>query len=69
MLTAFAADALPDLSPLGNTWMPELAALGALEPLQSYVDASHVVRPDDYFAGIWHTNVVDVRLYGVPLYV
>jgi multiple sugar transport system substrate-binding protein len=69
LLTAFAGDALPDLSQLGNTWIPELAALGALEPLQPYVDASKVVRADDYFAGIWDTNVVDGRLYGVPWYV
>src|SRR3981081_4542620 len=32
LLTAFAADALPDLCQLGNTWVPEFAALGALEP-------------------------------------
>lgn len=69
LLTAFAGDALPDLCQLGNTWVPELAALGALEPLQPYVDASHVVRADDYFAGIWDTNVIDGHLYGVPWYV
>src|SRR5207248_2548624 len=33
LLTAFAGDALPDICQLGNTWVPELAALGALEPL------------------------------------
>jgi multiple sugar transport system substrate-binding protein len=69
LLTAFAGDALPDLCQLGNTWIPEFAALGALEPLQPYVDASQVVRSDDYFPGIWDTNVVDGHLYGVPWYV
>ena len=69
LLTAFAGDALPDLCQLGNTWIPEFAALGALEPLQPYVDASNVVRSDDYFPGIWDTNVVDGTLYGVPWYV
>jgi multiple sugar transport system substrate-binding protein len=69
LLTAFAGDALPDLCQLGNTWIPEFAALGALEPLQAYVDASTVVRVDDYFAGIWDTNVIDGRLFGVPWYV
>ena len=69
LLTAFAGDALPDICQLGNTWIPEFAALGALEPLQPYVDASHVVRVDDYFAGIWDTNVIEGRLYGVPWYV
>ncbi len=69
LLTAFAGDALPDLCQLGNTWVPEFAALGALEPLQTYVDASQVVRVDDYFPGIWDTNVIDGKLFGVPWYV
>ncbi|HXR62867.1 MAG TPA: extracellular solute-binding protein, partial [Rudaea sp.] len=69
LLTAFAGDALPDLCQLGNTWVPEFAALGALEPLQPYVDASRIVRSDDYFSGIWDTNVIDGMLYGVPWYV
>jgi multiple sugar transport system substrate-binding protein len=69
LLTAFAGDALPDLCQLGNTWIPEFAALGALESLQPYVDASNVVRRDDYFAGIWDTNAVDGALYGVSWYV
>ncbi|HEY2396227.1 MAG TPA: sugar ABC transporter substrate-binding protein [Rudaea sp.] len=69
LLTAFAGDALPDLCQLGNTWVPEFAALGALEALQPYVDASRSVHSDDYFSGIWDTNVVDGELYGVPWYV
>lgn len=69
LLTAFAADGLPDICQLGNTWIPEFAALGTLEPLQSYVDASAVVEEADYFPGIWDTNVIDKRLLGVPWYV
>jgi len=69
LLTAYAADALPDLCQLGNTWIPEFAQLGALEPLQAYVDASAVVDPDDYFPGVWDTSVVEGRLVGVPWYV
>jgi multiple sugar transport system substrate-binding protein len=69
LLTAYAADALPDLCQLGNTWVPEFAELGALEPLQPYVERSAVVEPEDYFDGIWQTNVVGGRLYGVPWYV
>jgi multiple sugar transport system substrate-binding protein len=69
LLTAFAGDATPDLCQLGNTWIPELVALNALEPLDRYAAASAVVDGDDYFAGIWDTNRVDGRLYGVPWYV
>jgi multiple sugar transport system substrate-binding protein len=69
LLTAFAADALPDICQLGNTWVPEFAQLGALTPLQPYVDASRVVEQGDYFPGIWNTNVIDGQLVGVPWYV
>lgn len=69
LLTAYAADELPDIFQLGNTWVPEFAMLGALEPLQPRVDASAVVEQPDYFAGIWDTNVIDGRLVGVPWYV
>ena len=69
LLTAFAADALPDICQLGNTWLPEFAALNSLEPLQPYVEESATVDPRDYFAGIWDTNVVDGKLYGIPWYV
>src|SRR5581483_4632144 len=69
LLTAFAGDATPDVCQLGNTWIPELNALNALEPLDAYVGSSAVVRADDYFAGIWDTNRIDDALYGVPWYV
>ena len=69
LLTAFAGSVLPDVAQLGNTWLPELAALGALEPLDARVAASPDVPAADYFGGIWDTNVVDGRLYGVPWYV
>ena len=69
LLTAFAADALPDLCQLGNTWVPELDALDALTELDSRVAASRVVDPRDYFPGIWDTNVVSGRLRGIPWYV
>ncbi|KRF01212.1 ABC transporter substrate-binding protein [Frateuria sp. Soil773] len=69
LLTAYAGGSTPDLTQLGNTWLPEFVALDALEPLQARVDRSAVVRPDDYFASIWATNVIDGRLYGVPWYV
>ena len=69
MLTAFAGDTLPDVCQLGNTWIPEFALLGTLTPLQPYADASKVVEPDDYFPGIWDTNLIDGQLVGIPWYV
>ncbi|MEO7052549.1 MAG: sugar ABC transporter substrate-binding protein [Rhodanobacter sp.] len=69
LLTAIAGDTTPDVAQLGNTWIAELQALGALEPLQACVDRSAVVQPADYFSGIWATNLVDGTLYAVPWYV
>jgi multiple sugar transport system substrate-binding protein len=69
LLTAFVGDATPDVSQLGNTWVPEFAALGALEPLGPWVARSGAVAADDFFPGIWATNVVNDTLFGVPWYV
>jgi len=69
LLTAFAGGDLPDVGQIGNTWLAEFVALGALELLDSRVAASTVVAADDVFPGIWRTNVIDGALYGVPWYV
>jgi multiple sugar transport system substrate-binding protein len=69
LLTAYVGDVMPDVFQAGNTWLPELAALGAVEPLAAYVRDSTEVEASDYFAGIWATNVIDGTLYGVPWYV
>lgn len=69
LLTAYAGDSTPDITQLGNTWIPEMVALGALEPLDARVATSKVVDKSDYFPAIWSTNVIDGRLYGVPWYV
>src|SRR6185312_11690586 len=31
LLTAYAGNSLPDVTPIGNTWIPEFASLSALE--------------------------------------
>ena len=69
LLTAFAGDSTPDLCQLGNTWIPEFAALGALQDLTPYIQRSSVVDANDYFAGIWDSNRVNNAMYGVPWYV
>ena len=68
LLTAFVGDATPDLSQLGNTWIPEFAALRALEPLGPRL-AQSAITESSYFSGIWNTNLVDGVLYGLPWYV
>ena len=69
LLTAFAGDATPDIAQLGNTWLPEFVALGALEPLDNFIAGAQGVDSADYFEGIWATNRIDQRVYGLPWYV
>src|SRR5437867_353930 len=68
LLTAFAGDATPDICQLGNTWIPEFVALGALQPLDASL-ATSSVDSRDFFGGIWDTNIVGGQVYGVPWYV
>ena len=69
LLTSFAGDVTPDLCQLGNTWIAQFAALGALAPLQDFAARSPGVPAADYFPGIWAANQIGDRLYGVPWYV
>ncbi len=68
LLTAFAGDSLPDVSPLGNTWIPEFAALGALEPLDARIAATPGFDAADFYPGAWDTGVVDGTVLAVPWY-
>ena len=69
LLTAYVGEATPDIAMLGNTWVPEFVALDALEPLDNLAAQSKDVRRDDFFDGIWKTNVVNGKTYGIPWYV
>jgi multiple sugar transport system substrate-binding protein len=69
LLTAYVGDATPDIAMLGNTWVPEFVALNALAPLDSFATQSREIRRDDFFPGIWKTNVVNGKTYGIPWYV
>lgn len=69
LLTAFAGDALPDVVPIGNTWIAEFAALDALEPLDQRIAATPGLVREDYFTGAWDSGVIDGRTYAVPWYI
>jgi multiple sugar transport system substrate-binding protein len=69
LLTAYVGNVTPDLAQLGNTWVPELQAVDAIEPLDGYVAQSTVVKESGVFPGIWDTNVLDDTLFAVPWYV
>ncbi len=69
LLTAYVGEATPDVAQVGNTWIPEFSAIEAIDDLTPRVASSRVVKVEDYFPGIWDTNVINGRLYGVPWYV
>ena len=68
LLTAFAGDATPDVAQLGSSWVPELVALGAIEPLDTRLNASRVVDRRDYFEGPLQGNRIDGRIWAIPWY-
>ncbi|WP_326523229.1 sugar ABC transporter substrate-binding protein [Sphingomonas sp.] len=65
LLTGFAGGSLPDVAQIGNTWLAELAAIGAIRPLAG--DAAPLVA--DQFPAVLDTNRIDGRLMAVPWYV
>jgi len=69
LLTAYASNSLPDISQLGNTWIPEFRMLNAIENLNSRLGSSSTLKETSYFPGIWDTNIIDSTLYGISWYV
>jgi len=69
LLTAYVGESTPDVSLMGNTWMPEFVAIRALDDLGALPATSSVIKQSDYFPGIWATNVLDSTVYGLPWYV
>lgn len=69
LVTAYASDNSPDVYQLGNTWVPQFSALGAIEELDQWIPKSSIVKREKYFEGIWDTNVLENKVYGIPWYV
>ncbi len=65
LLTAYAGQSLPDVSQIGNTWVSELAAIGALAPLPP----ARRALLGDQFDAVLDTNRIGGTVYGVPWYV
>jgi multiple sugar transport system substrate-binding protein len=69
LITAHVGGSTPDLSQLGNPWVPEFAAIRALEPLERRLRESSEIDSSVFFPGILETNRVQDHLFGVPWYV
>jgi len=69
LITAFASDNTPDACQLGNTWVPQFSSLNAIISLDDFISKSEIIKKENYFSGIWDTNVLDSVVYGIPWYV
>lgn len=69
LLTAYVGGAMPDVFQLGNTWVAEFVALGALEPLDARIAASPALAAGDWFPGVRDAARVDGVTWAVPWYV
>ncbi len=67
LLTAFVGESLPDALQLGNTWLPELVALRALEPLDARIAAEALPR-GDFFAGVLDAATFGGATWALPWY-
>lgn len=65
LLTAYAGNALPDVAQVGNTWVSEMAAIGALLPV---ADSERDLLEDN-FPGVLDTNKIGDRYFALPWYV
>lgn len=65
LLTGFAGGALPALSQVGNSWIAELAAIGAIEP----VPEAQSGLLADQFEAVIDTCRIGGKIWAVPWYV
>ncbi|WP_295168903.1 sugar ABC transporter substrate-binding protein [uncultured Brevundimonas sp.] len=65
LLTAYAGASLPDVSQIGNTWVAELTAIGALSPTPA--EAANLLT--DQFPAVLETNEIAGRAMTTPWYV
>lgn len=65
LLTGFAGGSLPAIGQVGNSWIAEMAAIGAIAP----VPASAQGLLDDQFAAVVDTNRIAGQTWAIPWYV
>ncbi len=65
LLTGFAGNSLPAIGQLGNSWIAEMAAIGAIAP----VPATMGDLLNDQFAAVVDTNRISDKTWAIPWYV
>ncbi|MGE0386174.1 MAG: extracellular solute-binding protein [Gammaproteobacteria bacterium] len=69
LLTAFVAEALPDVIQIGNTWVAEFATLKAIAPIDDMLEGESALPRGDFVAGALAANAIDGRTWALPWYV
>jgi multiple sugar transport system substrate-binding protein len=69
LISSYAGDNTPDACQLGNTWIPQFVQLNAIENLTRFIKQSSIIKKENYFEGIWNTNIIDSLVYGIPWYI
>lgn len=65
LLTGFAGGSLPAIGQVGNSWIAEMAAIGAIAPVPA--SAEHLLT--DQFPAVVDTNRIAGKTWAVPWYV
>ncbi len=65
-ITSIAGGVAPDVAEMGSTWNGQFADMGALEPMDRYVDQWGY--RDDFSPGLVESATLDGKLYGAPWY-
>jgi len=63
IVTSFGANAAPDVMYIASRWIPALASMGALSPLESYIT---VQKENMYYPSVWSNLVYEGHYWGVP---
>ncbi|MBL0385068.1 extracellular solute-binding protein [Tumebacillus sp. ITR2] len=63
LITAAASDAGPDVTTDGGRWTTELAVMGALEPLDDFLNDTY---KKDFVDAAWETTQWKGRTWGIP---
>jgi ABC-type glycerol-3-phosphate transport system substrate-binding protein len=66
LLAAAVAKNLPALGHLGNTYPPQLAKAGALQPLDDIMKADKTFNKDEFVPAMFAINQFDGKTWGTP---
>lgn len=62
IVTSIAAGSAPDVMYIGSRWIPELANMGAIIPLDSYITPQ---KKSMYYPTVWYTVTYKGHIWGV----